>query len=170
MARPVSARCRQPTRAVGFASCYQRPGTKFPTVGQLTSGEKPTLLARTTDGWVGSDPTTAQAANVGIFRLRWVRAAEAFGAAGQACADLPLVQAPPAGCLLMAAHPVPVRARAADKSPHIRVILAGSYARLRPQASAAGKGWTEIETPGGRAGSGYVAEADVNLSGPCSGQ
>ncbi|RAK64664.1 SH3 domain-containing protein [Hymenobacter edaphi] len=157
---------RVATRAV---TIYQRPGMKAPKFGQVTSGEKLTLTARTADGWVGFDPATAQAANVGIFRLRWVRAAEAFGAADQACADLPLVQAPPAGCLLMATHPVPVHARPAGNSPQISMIPTGSYARIRPQASAAGKGWTEIEVPG-RAAPGYVAEVDANRNGPCSGQ
>ncbi|GAB3827510.1 SH3 domain-containing protein [Hymenobacter jeollabukensis] len=155
--------------AARAATVYQRPGAKAPKFGQLTSGENVTLLARTADGWVGFDPATAQAANVGVFRLRWVRAADAFGPAAPACADLPLVQAPPAGCLLMATHPVPVRARPAGNAAQISLIPAGSYARIRAQTSATGKGWTEIEVPG-QAAPGYVAEADVNLNGPCSGQ
>lgn len=150
--------------ATRAATIYQRPGTSAAKFGQLTSGEKVTLAARTADGWVGFDPATAQAANVGIFRLRWVRATDAFGPTDQQCATLPLVQAPPAECLLMATHPVVVRSRAAADASSLSTIPTGSYARVRPQQTT--KGWTEIEVPG-QAAPGYVAAADVDLSGPC---
>lgn len=151
-------------KATQAATVYQRPGAAAPTFGQLAAGEQVILVARTADGWVGFDPATAQAANVGIFRLRWVRAAEAFGADDQRCAGLPQVQAPPSGCLLMAGHPVPVRARPAAAAPVLGLIPAGSYARIRNQNTP--PGWTEIEVPG-QAAPGYVAAADVELNGPC---
>ncbi|MGI4867559.1 MAG: hypothetical protein ACRYFZ_26805 [Janthinobacterium lividum] len=147
------------------ASIYHLPVVATPQFGQLAKGEKVTLAARTATGWVGFDPGTAQAANVGVFRLRWVRTADAFGADSAGCAQLPVVSAPPAGCLLMAAHPVAVRARPAASAALLGTIPTGSYAQVGPQTNAV-KGWTIIELPG-QATPGYVAEADVNLTGPC---
>ncbi|MCC3155914.1 hypothetical protein LJ737_01605 [Hymenobacter sp. 15J16-1T3B] len=161
--RPAAVRpCEQVTPRA--ATIYQRPEAQAPVFGQLPAGETLRPVARTADGWLGFDPATAQAANVGIFRLRWVRAAEVFGANAPVCADLPVVQAPAYACLLMATHPVPVRLRPEAAAPPLGTIPVGSYARIRPQPAPAG--WTAIEVPG-QAQPGYVAEADVELNGPC---
>lgn len=152
--------------ATRSAIIYHIPVAVTSQFGQLTVGEKVTLAARTADGWVGFDPGTAQAANVGVFRLRWVREAEAFGGDSAGCAQLPTVQAPPAGCLVMAAHPIPVRAQPATGAALLSTIPTGSYAQVHSPADAATKGWTKIDLPG-RSASGYVAEADINLTGPC---
>lgn len=151
--------------ATKAATSTMRPAADAPKFGQLTVGDKVQLAARTADGWVGFEPGTAQAANVGIFRLRWVRAAEAF-APGDSCSLLPLVTAPPAGCLLMAARATPVRQQPAAGATLLSTIPAGSYAQVvKPAASKPG-GWVEVVVPG-RTAPGYVAGADVNFSGPC---
>jgi hypothetical protein len=116
-------------RAQRPVAVYQRPAAGAAKFGQLAAGEAVSLAARTADGWVGFDPATAQATNVGIFRLRWVRAADAFGPA-DSCARLPLVAAPPPGCLLIATHPVPVRVEPAPDMFIEFTIPAGSYARV----------------------------------------
>jgi hypothetical protein len=161
--RPTAARLcpRKARRAVRI---YQRPDSKAAEFGQLAAGELVTLAARTADGWVGFDPATAQAANVGIFRLRWVRAADAFDAA-DSCARLPLVEAPPAGCLLMATRPVEGRIELGPDVFQDFTIPTGSYAQvlqLKPDA----RGRIQVVVPG-RKNPGYVAGADVNLNGPC---
>ena len=144
------------------ATLYRRPATDAPRFGQTAAGEKLTLLARTADGWVGFDPSVAQAANVGIFRLRWLP--QSALAPGADCADLPLVTAPPAGCLLMASHPVPVRAQPAAGAAVLSTIPTGSYAQVSV-ADVTG-GWLKVTVPG-QAQPGYVAEADINFSGEC---
>ncbi|NML65498.1 hypothetical protein HHL22_09810 [Hymenobacter sp. RP-2-7] len=142
-----------------------RPGAGAAQFGQLAVGDKVRLAARTADGWVGFNPGTAQAANVGIFRLRWVRASEAF-APSDSCARLPVVQAPPPlCCLLMAARATPVHPHPAPSTARLSIIPAGSYAQVVKTAVGPGK-WTEVLVPGSTA-HGYVAPGDVNFSGDC---
>ncbi|RYY20160.1 MAG: SH3 domain-containing protein [Cytophagaceae bacterium] len=141
------------------ATIRTRPAAGAPAFG-LASDESIQVLARTASGWVGFDPHTAQAANVGIFRLRWVAPADLT--AGPACPAVPLVAAPPAGCLLMAGQAVLVRAQPAANSPVVSTIPAGSYAEVvRP-----GSTWVQVRVPG-RPQPGYVAQADVSFTGPC---
>jgi hypothetical protein len=54
-----------------------------------SAGGSNTFDARTADGWYGFDPGVAQAANVGLYRLWWVRDSISFT---PSCAgDIPLV-------------------------------------------------------------------------------
>ncbi|RTQ53765.1 hypothetical protein EJV47_03255 [Hymenobacter gummosus] len=162
--QPDAARqCRR--RARRAVVIYQRPAAGAAKFGQLAAGEEVTLAARTAAGWVGFDPGTAQAANVGIFRLRWVRAAEAFAPA-DSCARLPLVDAPPAGCLLMAARPVEGRMEFAPDMFMYFTIPTGSYARVLQAARPDAQGRILVAVPGWEQ-PGYVDQADVSLSGPC---
>lgn len=152
---------RVATRA---ATILARPVAGAATFGQLAVGDKVSLLARTADGWVGFDPGSAQAGNVGIFRLRWVQASEAF-APGDSCPPLPLVQAPPLGCLLMAARATPVHPHPAPGTARLSTIPAGSYAQVVKAAVGPDK-WAEVLVPGS-AVHGYVAQDDSNFSGDC---
>lgn len=159
---PTRGTCtRVATRA---ATILTRPRSGAPKFGQLTVGDRLALVARTADGWVGFSPGSAQAGNSGIFRLRWVRATEAF-APGDSCTQLPLVQAPPLGCLLMAQHPVVVHEQPAAGASVLSTIPRNSYARV-VQASSGHDKWLEIVVPG-RSVHGYVAPADASLSGDC---
>lgn len=160
-AATYSGCARIATRA---ATILARPVAGANRFGQLTVGDRVMLLARTADGWVGFDPGSAQAGNVGIFRLRWVRANEAF-APGTDCQPLPLVQAPPLGCLLMAARATPVHPHPAPGTARLGTIPAGSYAQVVRPAVGPDK-WAEVRVPGS-ALPGYVAQADINFSGDC---
>ena len=151
--------------ATRLASIYYLPLAATSRFGQLAKGDEVTLAARTATGWVGFDPGTAQAANVGVFRLRWVRPADAFGADSAACAHLPVVVTPPAGCVLMADHPIAVRARPAAGAALLSTIPTGSYAQIRPQTNAVNN-WLTINLPD-QLTPGYVAAAAGNLTGPC---
>lgn len=51
---------------------YNRPDMASTEFGTLSAGETAVMMGQTADGWLGFDPGVAQAANVGIFRLRWV--------------------------------------------------------------------------------------------------
>ena len=139
---------------------YQRPSASAPKFGQLAAGETVKLAARTVDGWVGFDPATAQAANVGLLRLRWVRATDAFSTPS-ACAQLPVVTLP-TGCLLMAAEPVTVRTEQRAGAAVLSTIPAGSYARVEARHN----GWLRVTVPGRRE-PGFVSVASANLNGPC---
>jgi hypothetical protein len=146
------------------ATIRTRPRADAPQFGQLAAGDKVQLAARTADGWVGFNPGTAQAANVGIFRLRWVRAAEAFDL-NESCAKLPVVQAPPLGCLLMAVQAVPVHPHPVAGTSRLSTIPAGSYAQV-VRTGMGGEKWTEVRVPGSGM-HGYVAPNNLNFSGDC---
>ena len=159
---PTSSTCtRVATRA---ATILTRPRAGAPKFGQLTVGDHLALVARTADGWVGFNPHSAQAGNSGIFRLRWVRATEAF-APGDSCTQLPVVQAPPLGCLLMAQQPIIVHQQPASGASVLGTIPRNSYAQVVSTSIGRDK-WLEIVVPG-RPVHGYVAQTDANLNGDC---
>jgi hypothetical protein len=59
--------------AVNDVTVYERPHTTAAVFGAMVEGYRVQPQARTADGWWGFDPGVAQAANVGVFRLRWVQ-------------------------------------------------------------------------------------------------
>jgi len=66
--------CRLRTADAASVAIYMQPSLDaevFATLGNAVLGE---VRGRTTDGWYAIDPGVAQAGNVGIYRLRWVRA------------------------------------------------------------------------------------------------
>lgn len=172
--RPAGAAISWPAPFEAHATCARvaskaatilaRPVAGSNKFGQLAVGDRVQLVARTADGWVGFNPGSAQAGNAGIFRLRWVRASEAF-APGDSCGRLPLVQNPPLGCLLMAPVAVAVYQQPTAGATQLSTIPPGSYARV-VKTSVGPRQWVEIAVPGSPT-PGYVAPADANLSGNC---
>lgn len=51
---------------------YNRPDSSASVFGILEVGEPVNITVRTASGWLGFDPGTAQAANTGSFRYRWL--------------------------------------------------------------------------------------------------
>lgn len=67
-----------PTGACTFTATadmtvYRLPDASSDVFGTIEAGDTYEVLAATADGWVGFDPGVAQAANVGLARLRWVQ-------------------------------------------------------------------------------------------------
>jgi hypothetical protein len=58
--------------AEGDVTVYSRLSSNAAVFGSMASGFHVILEGRTADGWLGFDPGVAQAANIGIFRLRWI--------------------------------------------------------------------------------------------------
>lgn len=50
---------------------YDRPSADAQVFSEVDADFTAVVTARTSDGWVGFDPGVAQAANAGVFRLRW---------------------------------------------------------------------------------------------------
>lgn len=50
---------------------YDRPSSEAQIFSEVEADFSAVVTGRTVDGWVGFDPGVAQAANIGIFRLRW---------------------------------------------------------------------------------------------------
>jgi len=155
---------------VGVASAttniYQRPFPDADLFGVLAAGERVQPSAVTADGWIGFDPGVAQAANVGVFRLRWIQPGETVGFEGD-CPALPVVVGPPSGvCFMMAMEPVTVYA-APDATSEVIVTL-------QPEDYAAVNGtfdqWVWLDLSVGSVGldqEGWMVSEVANFNGPC---
>jgi hypothetical protein len=148
------------------ATIYQRPSVDADIFGTLSSGDRVAGEAVTGDGWIGFDPGTAQAANVGVFRLRWVQRSDAISLEG-ACQDLPVVVGPPAGvCFTMAMEDIPVYAEPDTSSAMLVTMHNGDYAQV---VGTAGD-WFQIDLSVGSLGQnqgGWMSSQYVNFNGPC---
>ena len=152
--------------ADGSVAIYERPSIAAGLFGTLSPGDRIQAAAYTADGWFGFDPGVAQAANVGVFRNRWVEWGGAFHLEG-ACAALPLVIGPTPGiCFLMASGDTPVYASADATSAVIATIRLGDYAKAIGRAT----GWFKVDLSVGSTGiaqQGWITDALANLNGPC---
>lgn len=161
---PVAGACELVANAQ--TTIYQRPSLDAGIFGTLSPGDRATVGAITGDGWIGFDPGTAQAANVGVFRLRWVQRSDAISLEG-ACSDLPVVVGPPAGvCFTMAMEDTPVYSEPNSSSAMIVTMHSGDYAKV---VGTAGD-WFKVDLSVGSLGlsqSGWMSSQKVNFNGPC---
>ena len=145
---------------------YQRPSLDADVFGTLSAGDRATVRANTADGWLGFDPGIAQAANVGVFRLRWVLRSDAISLEG-ACQDLPVVVGPPVGvCFTMVMEDVPVYSKPDTSSALLATMHSGDYAKV---AGTAGD-WFQLDLNVGSLGQnqiGWMSSQYVNFNGPC---
>jgi hypothetical protein len=152
--------------ANGETTVYQRPSVDAGIFGTFTPGDRVAVGATTDDGWIGFDPGTAQAANVGVFRLRWVRQSDSISLEG-ACSDLPVVVGPPAGvCFTMAMEDITVYSQPTASSPMIATMRSGDYAKV----VGAAEDWFEIDLSVGSlelGETGWMSSQNVNFNGPC---
>lgn len=146
---------------------YQRPSREAGLFGTLDATFRPEALAQTADAaWIGFDPAVAQAANVGVFRLRWV-AADAVTLEG-GCNTLPVVEGPPPGvCFTMPMTEVSVYALPEPDADTIHTLVPGDYTAV---TGYSGQAWARVDLAVGNAdaaGEGWVERSTLNLNGPC---
>jgi uncharacterized protein YgiM (DUF1202 family) len=146
---------------------YFRPSTESDVFGTLSPGMSVEALARTADGWIGFEPGVAQAANIGIFRLRWVQETSSVSLEG-ACANLPIVKGPPAGiCFTMPMGDVPVYKEANLASGLVSTLTTQQYAAVTGRNPA---NWYRVDLAIGDTASnqaGWIESSAINLNGPC---
>ena len=122
---------------------------------------------RTDDGWLGFDPGVAQAANVGVFRMRWIDPDAAVSQTGD-CRGLPV--APPVRPRLATSWPLADTAvyTAPDETSAVLVtITGGGYTAVSGQTAM---GWYQLDLLDGslaQAGSGWLNPVDANFNGAC---
>ncbi len=145
---------------------YERPDPSAEVFGTMPSGFRVTVQARTADGWWGFDPAVAQAANVGVFRLRWVPGDSAVRPEGRCDSVGEVVGPPPGICFTMPLDEVQVRADPDPASEVITTLLYGEYAAVVGRYD----GWAQVDLGLGNSGmdgTGWVLESTLNLNGPC---
>jgi hypothetical protein len=152
--------------AEGNLMAYERPSIAAEVFTTVPPALRVRVEAVTADGWVGFDPGYAQAGNVGVFRLRWVRAGGAFSLRGS-CDDLRVVVGPPAGvCFTMAMGDTPVYAQSDESSPLVVTLLHGDYAEVLQ----VGDDWLYVNLLAGSLQldqRGWIARDLANFNGPC---
>lgn len=150
------------------AMVYTRPSVQADVFAPLSAAEFPIALgAKTADGWLGFEPGVAQAANIGVFRLRWVLAAE-VQVSGE-CQTLPEVVGPPPGvCFMMPMEDVAVYVQPNGAAEVVATLTVGQYAAV----NEINAGWAKLDLGAGNSGlerSGWVREGALNVNGPCEG-
>ncbi len=162
---PIATACS--LSALSDTTVYMRPSPDSDVFGALSAGMVVDALARTADGWLGFDPGVAQAANSGIFRLRWVQVSGSFSLQGN-CDALPLVTAPPSGiCFSMSMGETPVYAAPDASSALVATLNLNEYAAVIGRAL---NNWYRIDMALGNAPShqaGWIPEEGINFNGPC---
>ncbi len=141
---------------------YRRPSTEADVFGVLTPVDTLQVTGRTADGWLGFDPAAMQAANVGLFRLRWVAPDGPYRTTGD-CGAVPVVdKLPPSACFTMAGSPVAVYARPDTTAPVLDSLRREGYAEVTTVNPA---NWARVRLRAGQFG--WVAPDDVNFNGRC---
>jgi len=162
---PVASPCT--LNAISEVTVYFRPNTGSNVFGTLSIGMPVEATARTSDGWIGFDPGVAQAANSGIFRLRWVQESGNITLEG-ACAGLPVVEVPPEGiCFIMPMDNTSVYEEANLASNLVATLTAQEYAAVTGRTM---DNWYRVDLAIGNTSSnqaGWVEESAINLNGPC---
>ena len=162
---PIPSPCT--LSAISDIPAYFRPSTESGVFGTLSAGTSVEATARTADGWIGFEPGVAQAANTGIFRLRWVQETGDVLLDG-ACGDLPIIEGPPAGiCFIMPMVDTPVYEEADPTSSLLTTLTTEEYAAVTGRKL---DNWYRVDLAIGNTASvqaGWVEGTAINLNGPC---
>jgi hypothetical protein len=110
--------------------------------GVLSSGESVVPTIQSAEGWLGFVPGVAQAANVGVFRNRWLPP-DADVSIGGDCSALPVAPPfSPTACYFMAFSDTAVLAEPAPAGAIVATIPGQGYAAVIGQAD---NGWFELD-------------------------
>lgn len=144
---------------------YNRPFITATVFSTLKAGDSIEASARTEDHWYGFDPGIAQAANIGVFRLRWIRDDGTLTLSGD-CDRLPTIVGPPPGiCFFMPMDDVDVHTEPDPSSEVTGHLTVGDYAAVIGK----GPGWTLIDLSQGNTGEdvqGWVPTDALNVNCP----
>lgn len=157
----------EPTAVSGF-DVYTRPSLMADVFGTFSPGFPPvSITGRTADGWLGFDPGVAQAANIGVFRLRWIPPGAPITLSGD-CASVPVEAWVPAPgvCYQMSMGPVEVHAAADPTSAVSHTLDVGEFVAVTGRTPT---GWLFVNGDDGNVPGviGFIAEVSMNASGPC---
>jgi len=148
-------------------SLTSRPYPISEVFGTLSSGMSVPAAARTPGGFIGIEPGVAQAANVDVFRLRWIDPDAPFTLSGS-CGGLPTVIGPPPFvCFNMAMTNIQVHADTDPASPVVGTLFANEYAAVTAKTAS---NWFRIDLGFGNSLSnavGWMEGTMINMNGYC---
>lgn len=146
---------------------YQRPDVAADVFGQLSAGESVAVTARSAEGWLGFEPGVAQAANVGVFRLRWLPPDAPADTTGDCTAlpTAPIISA--TGCYFMAMIDANIYPQPDVAGDPMARIPAGGFSAVIGRTDS---GWYQLDLKDsslGQSGVGWLDSADANFNGHC---
>ena len=148
-------------------TAYQRAGESARVFGTVRPGDPVAVVARNVDGWLAFSPGTAQAANVGPFRLRWLPPDAPVRLAGS-CSNLPVRVSPKPGvCFEMAMAATPIRVAPEATAAIVVTLPSDGYVAVTGSDPS---GWLRVDAGSGSApgaGTGWISPQAVNVNGPC---
>lgn len=164
---PTGTGACTPTATAAF-DVYTRPSLLAQVFGTLTPDFPPISIGgRTADGWLGFDPGVAQAANIGVFRLRWIPPGAPVSLSGD-CASVPIEPWVPAPgvCYQMSMAPAEVHSAADPTSSVSHTLVMGEFVAVTGET---GTGWLFVNGNDGNVPGviGYIPKAEMNATGPC---
>lgn len=144
---------------------YDRPSTEANVFGETGDGFSAQVQLRTVDGWVGFDPGVAQAANIGIFRYRWLHF-DQIALSGGCAAVVEAAWVPgPTACYDMPMESVNVYSEADTSSDILATLEIEDFAAV---LGFTGTGWAQVDLGNGNTGLtgiGWVEDFTLNLNG-----
>ena len=157
----------------GVVTIRSRPSIEADIFGTLSVGDEQRISAITENGWYAFDPASAQAANVGVFRNRYIAPGGTFTTKGN-CVDLQkVVTLPATTCFDMAQMDTPIYTTFDGKSPILATIPAGGYVQaigVHRISTDYTKYFVEASTDAGTLPpgiTGWIHGGDVNFNGHC---
>jgi hypothetical protein len=154
--------------ALTEVTAYNRPSLEAEIFGTLPLDMSFYVGARTADGWIGFDPASAQAANMGVFRNRWVQEDGKIILEGN-CDAIPIVVGPPPGvCFTMPMEDVPIYTDPDTSSKVLVTLHPEDYVEVIGRTE---DNWFLVDLSVGNLGiegTGWMEGIYVNFNGPCT--
>lgn len=148
-------------------TAYDRASARARVFGTVQPGDPVAVVARDPHGWLAFSPGTAQAANIGPFRLRWLPPDAPVRLQGT-CSNLPVRASPPPGvCFEMAMAATPIRTAPDPSAPVLVTLPANGYVAVTGRDPS---GWLRVDAASGSApasGAGWIPPEAANVNGPC---
>lgn len=117
-------------------------------------------------GWIGFEPAVAQAANIGVFRYRWIHESADIDLEGN-CDGLPELESPEPGvCYTMPMQDVSLYETPSIDATVLATMTVGDYAAVVVRS----EDFAKVDLSRGNTGldvEGWVQESTLNLNGPC---
>lgn len=152
-------------QAEQIGEVYARPSRDAQVFGELTPGFNSPVVARTEDGWVGFDPGIAQAANVGVFRMRWAHFDD-VNLSGDCLSVNALSWIPrPQQCYAMPMEPVTLHTNPGTNASVRGTLEMGQFAGVLGLTST---GWAQLDLSDGNSPLGGIAwmeQSALNMNG-----
>lgn len=151
--------------STGETTVYFRPSTTANVFSTMSSGMQVEISQKTADGWLGFDPGVAQAANVGVFRMRWVQESSPIEIQGD-CGSIPVVEGPEPGLVyLMPMADVNVYAEPSTTSQVLATLNVDDYCQIVARSNIE---WSKVDLSEGNKGLdviGWIQNEDLNING-----